>query len=70
MLNGGRNSLKCLKTQEQRMKKKIYDCLLHSEKYELKVILTEANEVSEVEESIVVIKISRLRPAHAELRSI
>ncbi len=38
-------------------------------KYDLNVIPTEANEVSEVEESIELIKISRLRPSVDRLRS-
>jgi len=38
-------------------------------KYDLNVIPTEANEVSEVEESIELIKISRLRPCQPGLRS-
>jgi len=38
-------------------------------KYDLNVIPTEANEVSEVEESIEIIKISWLRPGQPGLRS-
>jgi hypothetical protein len=38
-------------------------------KYDLNVIPTEANEVSEVEESTELIKISRLRPGQPGLRS-
>ncbi len=38
-------------------------------KYDLNVILTEANEVSEVEESVELIKISRLLPGQPGLHS-
>jgi len=39
------------------------------EKYDLKVIPTEANEMSEAEESTKLMKISRLRPSVDGLRS-
>jgi len=53
----------------QRIYKILYDYLLYSEINDLKFILTGTNEVSEVEESIELIKISRLRSSADELRS-